>query len=229
MTLAVVRSIGAPPRLETAQEYEDFEQELVDQFLLAGLGAGLADTSIEEDRRAVFEFVRFLGRPVWTAGPEDADRFLTDQRKVRKLGHGTVQRKAWTLAQFFDFLIVRYQGDVHALTGHVLVQRIDDFNRPAKNEYGTPRIPPAEAEVDQLFAGWRESLGQARKFLPAARDYMVARSRSIRSQASAGTSWAAITSTGSSSSTAMVPRTRGSGSFPPEVGGMRSALAWAGA
>jgi hypothetical protein len=148
MTLAVVRSIGAPRRLETAQEYEDFEQELVDQFLLAGLGAGLADSSIEDDRRAVFEFVRFLGRPVWTAGPEDADRFLTDLRRVKKLGHSTVQRKAWTLAQFFDFLIVRYQGDVHALTGHVLVQPIDEFNRPAKSEYGTPRIPPAGAEVD---------------------------------------------------------------------------------
>lgn len=61
MTLAVVRSIGAPQRLETAQEYEDFEQELIDQFLLAGLGAGLADSSIEDDRRAVFEFVRLLG------------------------------------------------------------------------------------------------------------------------------------------------------------------------
>ncbi|MFI5673089.1 hypothetical protein [Streptomyces cellulosae] len=28
--------------------------------------------------------------------------------------------------------------------------------------------------MDQLFTGWRESLGGARKFLPAARDYMVA-------------------------------------------------------
>lgn len=80
MTLAVVRSIGAPRWLGTTQEYEDFEQELVDQFLLAGLGAGLADSSIEDDRRAVFEFVQFLGQPVWTAGPEDADRFLADQR-----------------------------------------------------------------------------------------------------------------------------------------------------
>ncbi|MGV9856299.1 phage integrase N-terminal SAM-like domain-containing protein [Streptomyces sp. NPDC003442] len=107
MTLAVVRSIGAPLRPETAQEYEESEQELVDQFLLAGLGAGLADSSIEDDRRAVFEFVRFLGRPVWTAGPEDADRFLTDLRGVKKLGHSTVRREAWTLARFFDFLVVR--------------------------------------------------------------------------------------------------------------------------
>jgi site-specific recombinase XerD len=174
MTLAVVRSIGTPRRLATAQEYEDFEQELVDQFLLAGVGAGMADGSIADDRRAIFEFVRFLGGPVWTSGPEDADRFLADQRKVKRLAHSTVQSKAWTLAQFFDFLIARYQGDIHALTGHVLVQPIDEFNRPAKSEYGTQRIPPSEAEVDQLFIGWRESLGGARKFLPAARDYMVA-------------------------------------------------------
>ncbi|WP_028815222.1 hypothetical protein [Streptomyces flavidovirens] len=37
MTLAVVRSIDTPRRLSTAQEYEDFDQELVDQFLLAGV------------------------------------------------------------------------------------------------------------------------------------------------------------------------------------------------
>ncbi|MEH0658442.1 hypothetical protein QA860_12005 [Streptomyces stelliscabiei] len=65
MTLAVVRSIGTPRRLETAQEYEDFEQELVDQFLLAGVGAGLSDDSIADDRRAIFEFVGFLGAPLY--------------------------------------------------------------------------------------------------------------------------------------------------------------------
>ncbi|MFE2038234.1 hypothetical protein ACFXBB_34415 [Streptomyces scopuliridis] len=40
--------------METAQEYEDFEQELVDQFLLAGLGAGLADSSISTALRMFF-------------------------------------------------------------------------------------------------------------------------------------------------------------------------------
>lgn len=74
---------------------------------------------------------------------------------MRKLRHSTVQRKAWTLAQFFAFLTVRYQAHVHALTGHMLVQPIDEFNRPAKSEDGTPRIPPAEVEVDQPFVGWR--------------------------------------------------------------------------
>ena len=35
MTLAVVRSLGAPRLLATAQDAEDFEQEMVDQYLLA--------------------------------------------------------------------------------------------------------------------------------------------------------------------------------------------------
>jgi hypothetical protein len=36
-------------------------------------------------------------------------------------------------------------------------------------------VPPAEAEVGQLFAGWREDLSSCRKFAPAARSYAVAR------------------------------------------------------
>jgi hypothetical protein len=63
---------------------------VVDQFLLAGLGAGLADSSIKDDRRAVFEFVRFLGQPVRTAGPEEVDRFLTALRCGKKLGLSTL-------------------------------------------------------------------------------------------------------------------------------------------
>lgn len=173
MGLAVVRSLDAPRRLGSAQEVADFEQELVDQFLLAGLGAGVTDGVVAAERSVVFEFSRFLMRPLWTAGPEDADRFLVAQRRSG-LARSTVQRKAWTLSGFYEFLLARYQGDVHVLTGHVLAQPIDEFNRPAKAEYGAPRVPPSTPEVDTLFAGWREWLPQARKFLPAVRDYFAA-------------------------------------------------------
>ncbi|WP_405842576.1 hypothetical protein OG528_29855 [Streptomyces platensis] len=63
MTLAVVRSLGAPRQLETPQEFEGFEQEIVDQYLLAGLGSGVADSTLNSDRSPVFEFIHFLGRP----------------------------------------------------------------------------------------------------------------------------------------------------------------------
>jgi site-specific recombinase XerD len=56
----------------------------------------------------------------------------------------------------------------------VVGQVIDEFNRPAQADYGELRIPPSDAEVDQLFGPWREHLPYARKFLPAARDYLAA-------------------------------------------------------
>ena len=174
MGLAVVRSIGGPRQLTSPQDEEDFEQELIDQFLLAGVGAGLTDGYVSAERSTIFEFVRFLGRPVWTVGAADVDRFLAHQRRSLGRGHLTVQKKAWCLARFFDFLVERYQGDLHALTGHVVVQPVDEFNRPAKADYGAARVPPSEAEVEALFEAWRSWLPNARKFLPAARDYLAA-------------------------------------------------------
>lgn len=174
MPLAVVRSLGSGRRLRSPQELEDFEQELIDQYLLASVGAGVGDETVRQDRLVIFEFLRFLGRPLWTAQPEDADRFLRAQRKERGLARSTVYKKSIAVAQLFDFLIARYQGDVHAMTEHVLVQPIDEFNRPSNPDYGETRIPPSDDEVDTLFGGWRSTVTQSRKYLPAARDYLAA-------------------------------------------------------
>jgi site-specific recombinase XerD len=172
--LAVVRSLGSPRKLSSTQELEDFEQELVDQYLLASVGAGMCDRSVEQDRSAIFEFVRFLSRPVWCAQPRDADRFLAHQRKTLGRARLTVQHKAWSIGHFYDFLIDRYQGDIHALTGCVVSQPIDEHNRPANADYGSVRVPPTDEEVTALFEAWRDSLAHSRKFLIAARDYLAA-------------------------------------------------------
>jgi integrase len=175
VTLAVVRSAGAVRRSASPQELDDFEQELVDQYALAAAAAGTSDNHITQERSVIFAFIRTLGRHVWTAQPEDVDRFLNHQRKELGLAHSTVHGKSGALARFFEFLISRYQGDIHTLTGHVLVQPVDEFNRPTKADYGgTIRVPPADGEVDELFARWRNALPDARKFLPAARDYLAA-------------------------------------------------------
>lgn len=174
MELAVVRTLGLPSRLNDAASVEEFEQELVDQYLLAAIGAGSVDSTIVQDRATIFEFSRFLGRPIWTAQPEDADRFLAHQRRVLGRARLTVSHKAGSLGRFYEFLVFRYQGDIHHLVGHVVVQPIDEWNRPSKAGYGVARVPPGETEVDELFNAWRDWLGDARKFLPAARDYLAA-------------------------------------------------------
>lgn len=174
MSLAVVRSLDAPRRLTTVEELQDFEQELVDQYALAMVGAGITDGQVASERSVLFSFIAFLGRPVWTAAPADADRYLTQQRKDRQLTHSTVRTKAQTISGFFEFLVARYQGDIAALTGVVVEQPIDEFNRPAGGRPGVGRVPPPQADIDTLFDGWAEALPTARKYLPAARGYLAA-------------------------------------------------------
>lgn len=172
--LAVVRSLGMPRRLELQAEFDDFEQELVDQWSLAMAGAGATDSHVRHQRASIVEFLRFVGRPLWTVTPDDADRWLKSLRATRGQAPATVKDKAGAIARFYSFLVVRYQGDIHVLTGAVIGQPIDEFNRPAKADYGAGRVPPAEEEIEALFTAWRESLPGARKYLPAARDYLAA-------------------------------------------------------
>ncbi len=175
MSLAVVRSVGTARSLRSTQDAEDFEQELIDQYSLAMGALGVTDGTAANDRAVVFEFVGFLAHPLWTARAEDADRYLRWLRRERGLAKSTVAGKAGVLARFFEFVIARYQGDIHALFGQVVVQPIDEFNRPTNIAgSGSPRIPPRTDEVQALFEAWRDALPEARKYLPAARDYLAA-------------------------------------------------------
>jgi site-specific recombinase XerD len=172
--LAVVRSLGLPRRLGTAAEAEDFEQELVDQWLLAMVGAGCVDSHVRGERATIVEFVRFCGRRLWEVTPADADRYLRSARE-QGLARATVQDKAWAVARFYEFLLARHAGDIHTATGHLLVQPIDEFNRPARvDTQAGGRVPPPDEDVRALFEAWSAALPSARKYLPAARDYLAA-------------------------------------------------------
>jgi site-specific recombinase XerD len=173
LSLAAVRNIGSPLALRTGQDVEDFEQEIVDQHALAMAAAGLSDGHVSHTRSTVIEFARSLGGPLWSATCDDADRFLADQRRQGR-AVSTRAGKAGVLFSFFEFVISRYQGDIAALTGVVVAQPIDEFNRQSGASLGRVRVPPSDAEVDELFARWRQWLPEARKYLPAARDYFAA-------------------------------------------------------
>lgn len=174
MGLAVVRNLASPRVLRTAVDEEDFEQEIVDQYALALAATGTTDGTVEFNCRVVVEFVRFGGRRLWALGVEDADRYLVFLRRERGLKPSTVQSYGAAVCRFYDFALQRYQGDVHALTGCVLTQPIDEFNRPPKANAFRVRVPPSSQDVETLFSGWASQLPNARKYLPAARDYMAA-------------------------------------------------------
>lgn len=173
MTLAVVRNVASPRGLRCEQDVDDFEQEIVDQYALSMAAAGLTDGHIGAARAVVVEFARFLPGRLWAASVNETDRYLADLRR-RGQARSTICNKAAGIARFYDFLVARYQGDIHSLTGWVVEQPIDEYNRPASPAYGSPRVPPSDDEVEALFSQWGEGVVHARKYLPAARDYFAA-------------------------------------------------------
>jgi hypothetical protein len=81
VALAAVRDIRPQLRLETADEVEAFEQDLLAEFVLARASAGITDTTIRADVAAVVGLREWFGRPLWEMTARDLDRFFgADQR-----------------------------------------------------------------------------------------------------------------------------------------------------
>ncbi len=173
MALALVRDLRDHRAPVSEEDLADFETDVLAGFVLARASAGLADSTIRNDTGHLQLIRDWFGRPLWEMQPGDADayfgRVLRDARPATRTG------RAAALTVFFQFLELRHKIELHNLTGRVIECPLDEMNRPRASAGPQLRVPPAEAEVEQLFAGWREELSRCRKFAPAARNYAVAR------------------------------------------------------
>jgi integrase/recombinase XerD len=105
--------------------------------------------------------------------PQDADAYFG--RVLRGAPKGTQLAKAAALSVYFEFVELRHKAELHAMTGRVAECPIDEMNRPRGGKDARLRVPPLEAEIEALFAGWAQDLATCRKFAPSARNYTAAR------------------------------------------------------
>ncbi len=105
--------------------------------------------------------------------PSDADTYFG--KVLREAKPSTRTGRAAALTVYFQFLELRHKIELHNLTGRMIECPLDEMNRPRSSVDPQLRIPPAEAEIGQLFAGWRGELATCRKFAPAARNYATVR------------------------------------------------------
>ena len=157
----------------SADQVADFETDVLAGFVLARASAGLADSTIRNDTGHLDLIRDWFGRPLWEMQPEDADAYfgkvLRDARPSTRTG------RAAALTVYFQFLELRHKAEIYNLTGRVAECPLDEMNRPRATVNPRLRVPPTEAEIERLFAGWREELVTCRKFAPAARNYAAAR------------------------------------------------------
>jgi site-specific recombinase XerD len=173
LALAVVRDLRERRAPASAEELEEFETDVLAGFVLARASAGLADSTIRSDVGQLEQVRAWFGRPLWEMQPADADGYFG--RALRSVSSGTRLARAQALTTYFAFLELRYKVELHALTGLVVACPLDEINRPRGRKDARLRIPPSEAEVGRLFAGWSGELVTCRKFAPTARNYAAAR------------------------------------------------------
>jgi len=173
LALALVRDMRELRVPAGAEELADFETDVLAGFVLARASAGLADTTIRNDTGHL-ELIRdWFGRPLWEMQPVGADAYFG--KVLREAKPSTRTGRAAALTVYFQFLELRHKIELHNLTGRVIECPLDEMNRPRASVDPQLRIPPAVAEIEQLFAGWRAELATCRKFAPAARNYAAAR------------------------------------------------------
>ena len=173
MALALVRDLREHRTAASAEELADFETDVLAGFVLARASAGLADSTIRNDTGHL-ELIRdWFGQPLWEMQPSDADTYFG--KVLRESKPSTRTGRAAALTVYFQFLELRHKIELHNLTGRVIECPLDEMNRPRSSVDPQLRIPPTEAEIEQLFAGWRGELATCRKFAPAARNYAAAR------------------------------------------------------
>ncbi|MFF9690451.1 tyrosine-type recombinase/integrase [Streptomyces sp. NPDC014623] len=172
MALTVVREIRRPYDPDV-QAIEDFETDVLSGFVLARAASGIADGSIRREIGDLDLIRSWFGRPLWEMDPPDADRYFG--QATRGLSVSTRYLRSFALATYFRFIELRMKPQLYRLTGRVVECPLDEMNTPRHQSRMELRIPPAQHEIQQLFAGWREDLAGCRKFAPAARNYVASR------------------------------------------------------
>jgi len=173
LALAVVRDLRELRSPANEDDITALETDLMSEFVLARYSAGLTDVTIRSDASNLELIRSWFGRPLWEMKPTDADEYFG--KEMRHASPATRANRSGALAVYFEFLELRHKAQLHQRTGVVVECPLDEMNRPRVSFDPKIRVPPSEAEMEQLFRGWRERLLTCRKFAPAARNYAAAR------------------------------------------------------
>jgi site-specific recombinase XerD len=173
MSLALVRDLREYRPAVSAEELEQFEVDVLAGFVLARSSIGVADRTIREEVGNLERVRDWFGRALWEMEPADADDYFG--RVMRGAPSGTRLKYSQALRTYFEFLELRHQIEIHAMTGRIVQCPIDEMNRPRGSKDAKLRVPPRADEMAEFFSGWAGALASCRKFAPSARNYTAAK------------------------------------------------------
>jgi hypothetical protein len=128
VALAVVHDLREARVPAGPDELAAFETDTLAGLVLARAAAGLADSTIAGEVMHLEQVRAWLGRPLWTMQPADADAYFG--QALRGAARGTRLARAQALKTYFLFLELRHKVEIHQMTGHVVACPVDEVNRP---------------------------------------------------------------------------------------------------
>lgn len=171
--LQAVRAVRDARPPESEFDLAAFETDVLAGFVLARASVGLADVTVRHDVMYLEQIRAWLGRPLWSMQPPDADRYFG--QALRSAAPNTRAARASSLAIYFRYLETRHKVEIFHRAGCAVECPLDELNRPANGPDMRVRVPPSAPEMQALFTGWRTELATCRKYATAARTYAACR------------------------------------------------------
>ena len=108
--------------------------------------------------------------------PADADGYFG--QVLHGAARGTRRPGLKALKAYFLFLELRHKVDIYDMNSRARSAAcpVDGMSRPRGSEDAALRIPPSEAQVGMLFAGWRGELLRTAESSPWPRELRRRRS-----------------------------------------------------
>lgn len=159
---------GADPEEVQGRWFEEY----VESMRSRAFSAATVDGTLE----IVPKILDVLPCFVWEVTVEVVDGLLIELSQ-RGVGPTTRRRYVDSLMRFHRFVRVRKAPDVARLFGVRVEEPIDEFNAShhVASDSSAQRPPPRPAELEVFFDEMKERVATARKYAPAARDYVLFR------------------------------------------------------
>ncbi len=170
-----VITVEVAPVVET-RDPQRFQAECVEAFVASWTARGFAESTIANDVGVLERMLQALGRPAWEVSAEDVDRVVGE---LASSGRAVSTRRNYlqVFKGFHRFLEVRKAAEIEAAFGVRLACPLDEFNAAhhVSDDSPTAQAPPTPQRVAGFFEFLKSRIATARKYAPAARDYVLFR------------------------------------------------------
>lgn len=162
------------------EDFEKFQYSLIEDWERQQLVKGYTKETVALNLRNIGEFINFTEKLVWEINPMDVENFYFSL-VGKGLSHSTRRKYQSNISTFYEFLRGRKNLDIFNITGKIVPDVIDDFNKffHRKDDNDVRVVPPKQEILELFFDELKKQIISNRKYYTVARDYVFFKTLSL--------------------------------------------------